>query len=107
MIYPSIEQLSNNNKYNRYSLVIAVAKCARKVTDEYVQQREIAEKLLASKETDKSITSMIKSEVRDEKAVKTAIKRLYRNEFYIDDETITDEIDEIDEIDKIDDSYET
>ncbi|MDD4773404.1 MAG: hypothetical protein PHZ09_07340 [Eubacteriales bacterium] len=91
MIYPSIEELSKNNKYNRYTLVIAVAKCARIVTDEYVEQRDIAEKLLASKETDKTIASMIKREFRDEKAVKTAINRLNIGEFYIDDETIDDD----------------
>jgi DNA-directed RNA polymerase subunit K/omega len=87
MIYPSIEELTQN-KYNRYMLVIAVAKCARIVTDEYVQQREYAEKLLASKETDKSLASMIKREFRDEKAVKSAIKRMYQGEFRIVDETI-------------------
>ncbi len=87
MIYPSIEELTQG-KYNRYILVIATAKCARIVTNEYVEQREYAEKLLASKETDKSLASMIKREFRDEKAVKCAIKRLYQGEFIINDETI-------------------
>lgn len=87
MIYPSIEELTQG-KYNRYMLVIATAKCARMVTDEYVEQREHAEKLLANKETDKSLASMIKREYRDEKAVKSAIKRLYQGEFKIDDSTI-------------------
>ncbi len=84
MIHPSIDQITQG-KYNRYTLCIATAKCARVVTDEYVEQREIAEKMLANKETDKSIASMIKREIRDEKAVKTAIKRLYNGEFYIQD----------------------
>ena len=44
---------------------------------------EIAEKMLANKETDKSLASMIKREIRDEKAVKTAIKRLYNGDFVI------------------------
>ncbi len=87
MIFPSIEELTQN-KYNRYILVVATAKCARIVTDEYVEQREVAEKLLASKETDKSLASMIKREFRDEKAVKSAIKRLHRGEFIILDESI-------------------
>ena len=39
--------------------------------------------MLANKETDKSLASMIKREIRDEKAVKTAIKRLYNGEFVI------------------------
>ena len=60
MIYPSIDEITKG-QYNRYTLCIATAKCARIVTDEYVEQREI----------------------RDEKAVKTAIKRLYNGDFVI------------------------
>lgn len=82
MIYPSIEDLTKG-KYNRYELVIATAKCARLVTDEYIKQRETAEKLIADKQTDKSLSSMIKREYRDEKAVKNAINRLYSGEFVI------------------------
>lgn len=82
MIYPSIDEITKG-KYNRYTLVIATAKCARIVTDEYVEQRELAEKLLANKETDKSLASMIRKDIRDEKAVKNAIKRLYNGEFAI------------------------
>ncbi len=82
MIYPSIEELTKG-KYNRYELVIATAKCARIVTDEYIKQRETAEKLIADKQTDKSLSSMIKREHRDEKAVKNAINRLYNGEFVI------------------------
>jgi len=88
MIYPPIEELTQNNKYNRYMLVVAASKCARMVTDEYVEQREIAEKLLANKETDKSLSSMIKREIRDEKAVKTAIKRICQGEYKIVDSSI-------------------
>lgn len=43
MIKPSIDQLTKG-KMNRYMLVMATAKCARMVTDEYVAQREKAEK---------------------------------------------------------------
>lgn len=82
MIYPSIDDLTMG-KYNRYTLVVATAKCARIVTDEYVQQREHAEKLIANKETEKSLASMIKKEYRDEKAVKNAINRIYAGEFRI------------------------
>ena len=82
MIYPSIDEITKGN-YNRYTLCIATAKCARLVTDEYVEQRELAEKMLANKETDKSLASMIKREIRDEKAVKTAIKRLYNGDYVI------------------------
>lgn len=83
MIYPSISDLSKDGQYNRYALVIAASKCARILTDEYVKQREYAEKLIANKETDKSLVSMIKREYRDEKAVKSAINRLYEGEFEI------------------------
>ncbi len=88
MIYPSVDELSKNGKYNRYTLVIAASKCARMVTDEYVEQRETAEKMLANKETDKSLSSMIKKEIRDEKAVKTAINRLYKGEYKIVEESV-------------------
>ena len=84
MLYPTIEELTQGNKYNRYELALATAKCARLITDEYVRQHEIAEKsLTGNKETDRSITSMIDRELRDEKAVKVAINRMYRGEFCI------------------------
>ena len=84
MIYPTIQELTKGN-YNRYQLAIATAKCARIITDEYTKQREYAEKLVASKDSDKgkNIASMIKREYRDEKAVKTAISGLYDGEFKI------------------------
>ena len=88
MIDPSVEELSQGGKYNRYTLCIATAKCARMVTDEYVRQREQAEKLINNKETDKSLASMIKRDIRDEKAVKNAINRLYQGEYRINDDTI-------------------
>ncbi len=88
MIYPSIEELSKHGKYNRYTLCIATAKCARMVTDEYVRQREDAEKRIANKETDKSLASLIKRDIRDEKAVKNALTRLSSGEYYIDDSSI-------------------
>ena len=87
MLYPTPDELSRG-KYNRYTLVVAAAKCARKVTDEYVKQRENAEKLISNKETDKSLASMIKRDIRDEKAVKNAINRIYQGEYKIDDATI-------------------
>ena len=82
MIKPSITDLTKN-EFNRYTLAIATAKCARMITDEYVRQREIAEHRIANKETDKSIASMIKKEYRDEKAVKVAVKKLYDKDFVI------------------------
>ena len=48
MIYPSIADLTKG-KFNRYELVIGAAKSARLVTDEYVAQREKAEKMASVK----------------------------------------------------------
>ena len=82
MIFPSINDLSQG-KYDKYTLVIATAKCAREITDEYVIQREYAERKIANKETDKPIASLIKKEYRDEKAVKNAVMGLYEGKFKI------------------------
>ncbi len=93
MITPSLDSLTQDNKYNRYTLVIAVSKCARAVTDEYVEQREKAERMLANKETDKSLAALIKKDFRDEKAVRIGINRLHNGEYKIDDSSLvfTDE----------------
>jgi DNA-directed RNA polymerase omega subunit len=82
MIHPTIEELSKN-RYNRYTLTVTAAKCARLVTDEYVLQREMAERMISRKETDKSINALISQEIRDEKAIKTAIKRLANDDYLI------------------------
>lgn len=85
MIYPSIAELTKNTGINRYTLAIATAKSARIITDEYVRQREYAEKLSLSKDADKSrsIGSLIRREYRDDKAVKLAVAGLYSGEFRI------------------------
>ena len=75
MIYPSIADLTKG-KFNRYELVIGAAKSARLVTEEYVAQREKAEKMIANRETDKPLTALINSDYRDQKAVKIGINRL-------------------------------
>ena len=82
MITPSIEQLTQG-KFNRYALVIATAKCVRVVTDEYVAQRELAEKNIADKKTEKTIASQIDKDIRDNKAVENAVQRLYKGEFSV------------------------
>lgn len=88
MINPSVEQLTQGYKINRYKLAMATAKCARMVTDEYVEQRERAEKMIERKETDKTLSALIHGEVKDKKAVETAIWRLYRGEYVIIDEEL-------------------
>ena len=80
MIEPTIEALTKG-QFNRYELVVGVAKCARIVTDEYVEQRTAAEKLIANRETDKPLASMISAEYRDQKAVKIAIARLHEGRY--------------------------
>jgi hypothetical protein len=84
MLYPTIDELTQG-KYNRYELALATAKCARIVTDEYVKQHDAAEKsITGNKDTDRPLNTMIDRELRDEKAVKVAINRLYRGEYVID-----------------------
>ena len=77
---PSVEEMTND-ELNRYELVIATAKCARIITDEYVEQRAYAEKLIERKETDKPISALIDKDIRDEKAVKNAVARLHNGEY--------------------------
>ena len=75
MIYPTLEELSQNGKYNRYTVTVAAAKGARMVTEEYCVERERAEQLVMRKETDKPMSALIDKELRDEKAVRTAVHR--------------------------------
>ena len=83
MLYPTINELTKD-EYNRYELALATAKCARALTDEYVRQREAAEKsATGNKEADRNLINMINKEYRDEKAVKNAINRIYRGEYKI------------------------
>ena len=94
MIYPSIAELTQDGKINRYTLVVATAKCARIITDEYVKQREYAEKVAMNKDSEKSknIANLIRKEYRDEKAVKNAITGLHNGEFRILSEEEADEL---------------
>lgn len=83
MLYPTIGELTKG-EFNRYELSLATARCARIVTGEYVKQREEAEKAqTGNKDTDKPINTLISKELRDEKAVRTAIKRLHDGEYVI------------------------
>ena len=83
MIYPTINDLSKG-EYNRYEIALATAKCARMITNEYVHQREEAERAASgSKDGDKPMNTMIDREVRDEKAVKIAIARIYQGKYHI------------------------
>ena len=80
MIYPTIEQLSKGD-FNRYELVIGIAKGARIVTDEYVEMRAKAQKMIENHETEKPLAALIDPEYKDQKAVKIAIAKIERGEF--------------------------
>ena len=80
MIYPTIDELTHGD-FNRYELVIGVAKCARIVTDEYVAMRAKAQKMIDNRETEKSLASLIDPEYKDQKAVKIAIAKIESGEF--------------------------
>jgi len=81
MLYPTIQELTKD-EFNRYELALATAKCARMITDEYVKQRETAEKAATgNKETDRNLLNMINKEYRDEKAVKNAIVKIHSGEY--------------------------
>ncbi len=85
MLHPTIEELTQG-KYNRYELALAAARCARLVTDEYIRQHDAAERAqTGNKETDRPINTMIDRELRDEKAVQVAVRRIYRGEYKIDE----------------------
>lgn len=93
MIYPTITELTKD-EFNRYELALATAKCARKLTDEYVTQREAVEKAsTGNKEADRSIINMLNKEYRDEKAVKNAINKIHKGEYTL----VRKDADDIDE----------
>jgi len=89
MLYPSIQELltatskDGEEKLNKYSVVMATAKCARIITNEYIEQRHIAEKKVASKETEKDISALINKDYRDEKAVKNALREMKEGMFEV------------------------
>ena len=87
MVKPSLAKLMEKEIVNRYALVVATAKCAREITDEYIRQREYVEKN-GGKDADKSAASVINPKYRDEKAVKNAIDEIYNEEYRIVKESL-------------------
>lgn len=81
MIYPPIDELTQHGKFNRYELVVGTAKGARIVTDEYLEIRTAAEKMINERETDKPLFSLIDSEYRDQKPIRIAITRLQEGRY--------------------------
>lgn len=91
MIFPTINDL-NKGQYNRYEVALATAKCARMITNEYVRQRAEAEyALTGNKENDRPLNSMIEKEVRDEKAVNIAVRRMYEGKYVITHKTVEEQ----------------
>ena len=83
MLYPTIDQLTND-EFNRYELALATAKCARILTDEYVAQKDAAEKAATgNKEADRNVINQLNKEYREEKAVKNAITKIHNGSFKI------------------------
>ena len=80
MIYPTIDQLTKG-QFNRYELVVGVAKGARIVTDEYVEMRARAQRMIENHETEKPLAALIDPVYKDQKAVKIAIGKLVEGEF--------------------------
>lgn len=88
MLYPSIQELlkatakDGEERLNKYSITMATAKCARMITNDYIEQRHNAERKVANKETDsRDISSLVKKEYREEKAVKNALRELKDGEY--------------------------
>ena len=80
MLYPTINDLTKG-EFNRYELVVGVAKCAHIVTDEYVEMKAKAQKMVENHETDKTVAALIDPEYKDQKAVKIAIAKLSEGKF--------------------------
>ena len=83
MLYPTIDQLTKD-EFNRYELALATAKCARVLTDEYVEKRDAIEKAsTGNKEQDRTALTALNKEYREEKAVKNAITKIHYGDFMI------------------------
>lgn len=83
MLHPTIEELTTKD-FNRYEIALATAKCARLINDEYVTQKEAAEKAMAgSKDADRSVINKLNKEYREEKAVKNALTKIKSGEYLL------------------------
>ena len=80
---PSAAELAKGKDLNRYEVVVAVAKGARLATDEYLEVRERAERMINNHETDKTLLQLLGPQYRDQKPVKVAINRLMDGEYEV------------------------
>lgn len=89
MLYPSIQEIlkatskNGEERLNKYSITMATAKCARIITNDYIEQRHDAERKVANKETDKDISSLVNKDYRDEKAVRNALNEMKEGKFEV------------------------
>ena len=86
----AINKFAEENGINRYELVIATAKCARMITDDFITQKELTEKL-AGRDYDKPIPVLISEDLKDEKPVQSAVQMLTEGEFRIVESTLPDD----------------
>ncbi|MBQ8164000.1 MAG: hypothetical protein IJZ93_06535 [Clostridia bacterium] len=85
MLYPPIQELlklstdnEGNERLNKYTLVMATAKCARMITNQCLKERKEAERLGIDKKDRR-----YRKEYKDEKAVRSAVKELNAGEYEI------------------------
>lgn len=80
MLRPTIAELTKG-EINRYELAVATAKCARAINDEYIKQKEAADKAaLAGKD---AATVTVDQVLADTKAVRVAIDRIHEGRYKI------------------------
>ena len=83
MLHPTADELTHG-KFNRYELVIGIAKSARLVTEEYVKQRNDAQRAIDEhRDTGMTLAQMISPEYRDQKADKIAVRRLQDGTYHM------------------------
>ena len=81
MLHPTIQDLTKG-KINRYELAVATAKCARSLNNDYIAQKELAEKAAAAgKDADFVVT--VDQELADVKPVRVAIDRIHAGQYKI------------------------
>ena len=73
MLSPNVQKMTND-QVNRYMLVIAAAKCARRITDQMTEEAEQAEEKKEPK------GEAVEAEIVSEKPVTTAIDMLSSGE---------------------------
>ncbi|MBQ6676664.1 MAG: hypothetical protein IJM71_01315 [Clostridia bacterium] len=82
-----INKFAEDQGINRYELVIATAKCARMITDDFILQKELEERV-EGRDLDKPIPVLVSDEFKDEKPVQSAVDLLTDGEFRIVEETL-------------------